>query len=93
MPEIYLTPDRVSGAARQMRTQEEELKKFVQKIDSFVNGFLPSWKGDAQKAFINSWNAKKATYEKFVKEDMPNFSKFLENYASTMTGIDSSAKF
>ena len=88
MPEILLTPELLKGEAQKLSTQRDQLTEAVGKIKTLVDGLESGWHGKAQQAFVNSFNEKKTTYDKFA-EDMGAFYQFLTQYAQAMEAADS----
>lgn len=90
MPEILLTPEMLRSEAQKMTTQKNSLTETVNKIKTLVDSLEGGWHGKAQQAFVNSFNEKKAVYDKFA-EDMGTFVAFMQGYAASMEQADASA--
>ena len=88
MPEILLTPEMLTSEAGKIDGFITQLTDTLKAIGSFVESLEGGWHGKAQQAFVNSFKEKEAFYRSFYQEDLPNFSKFLKDYAEQMQATD-----
>lgn len=91
MPEIQLTPEMLRSEADKMNSQKDQLTDTVIKIKTLVDSLESGWHGQAQQAFVNSFNEKKTVYDKFA-EDMLGFATFMKGYAAAMENADATAR-
>lgn len=80
---ILLTPENLRDEATKLEQTAARNDDVLSKLDSLVNGLVAGWEGEAQAAFINSYNTKKATFKKFTDE-MKDFVSFMRNFAQVM---------
>ena len=65
----------------------ELIKHLIEHIDERFNILSNDWKGEAQKAFIESWGKKLSCYTA-LNSNMKNFAKFLREYANSMEELE-----
>ena len=87
MPKIRLTSDVLQAKANELRQCQEEQKEIINSVQGVINDVVADWEGEAQKGFIQAFDAAKPAYEKFAP-DLEKFAEFLNNYAQTMEYLD-----
>ena len=80
---ILLTPENLREEATKLEQTAARNDDVLSKLDSLINGLVAGWEGEAQTAFINSYNTKKATFKKFT-EEMQAFVAFMRDFAQVM---------
>lgn len=83
MPKILVTPENLKASAKTLLACAAKNDEVIRKLDNLIKGLVSNWQGEAQTAFQNSYNAKRATFKKFTDE-IRKFTNFLERYAQTM---------
>ena len=82
---IKLTPELLEDQAGKLLTNAEKNDNVINELDGVIKGLVAGWEGTAQRAFENSYNQKRATFESLT-EAMRNFAAFLTRFADTMRG-------
>ena len=75
-PTIQVSPDVLRAKAAEVRKYKSQHDEVITRLRTLVNGLNETWKGDAQTAFINSFESMRGTFK--------NFSEMLESYAKRM---------
>ena len=87
MPKIRLSPDALQAKANEVRQCQEEQKEIINSVQQLIDNVVADWEGEAQKGFIQAFDAAKPAYEKFAP-DLEKFAEFLKSYADTMEYLD-----
>ncbi|MBR1418044.1 MAG: WXG100 family type VII secretion target [Synergistaceae bacterium] len=87
MPKILVTPDFLKSKATELTNAQTALTATMKAIQQLADTLLSEWEGKAQKAFMNSYEAKKQVYKEFDVA-LQKFADFLNDYASTMDTAD-----
>ena len=88
MPVIQLTPETLRSKAAQLENNRTLFDNTVDAVQRLVNSLPEQWHGQAQKAFVEGFQAKEKIYRQF-STDMETFKVFMDEYASTMESADS----
>lgn len=83
MPVIKLTPEDLISGAKLLRDCASKNEAVLKELDSLIANLALDWEGEAQRAFTNSYETKKATFKSFT-EDMQRLTGELERFAQTM---------
>lgn len=76
---IKITPERLKDEASKVRNYREEHDNAISRLTNLVMSLCDTWDGEAQMAFVSS-------YENF-KPKLDKFSQTLEKYAQDMDKI------
>lgn len=87
MPEILLTPELLESEAAKLLQIKDRLDQAFQVIASLIGNLVNGWHGQAQQAFVSSFENKKPTYTQFA-QDMERFAEFMRTYAAHMQDAD-----
>ena len=87
MPVIQLTPDTLRSKAAQLENNRTLFDNTVNAVQTLINSLPEQWHGQAQKAFVEGFQAKEKIYRQF-SADMETFKVFMENYANVMESAD-----
>ena len=91
MPKILLTPENLKAEATKLENTAAKNDDVLSKLDNLINGLVEGWEGEAQAAFINSYNSKKESFKKFT-EEMKEFVEFMRHFAQVMEDQESLQK-
>jgi WXG100 family type VII secretion target len=91
MSTIKVTPQSLRDRAKELQKYNQQHNDSYKSIDSMVHNLVMEFTGEAQTAFINSFDSKKATFEQFSTE-MENFAAFLNKVAGRMEQTDQDLK-
>ena len=83
MPKILLTPENLRDEAARLEQEAAKNDDVLNQLDTLINGLVAGWEGEAQQAFQNSYNTKRATFKKFGDE-MKDFVAFMKKFADIM---------
>ena len=87
MPKIRLTPEVLKSKAGEIQQCQQEQVEIINSVQGVIDNVVGDWEGEAQKGFIQAFEAAKPAYQKFAP-DLERFSDFLNNYADTMEYLD-----
>ena len=87
MPKIRLSPEVLQAKANEVRQCQEEQREIINSVQGLIDNVVADWEGEAQKGFIQAFEAAKPAYEKFAP-DLEKFADFLTNYSQTMEYLD-----
>ena len=80
---ILLTTEELKTEAASLEKAARENDEVLKTLDKIVNGVVSGWEGEAQKAFADSYNKKKATFTKLT-DQMLELAKDVKVFASNM---------
>ncbi len=83
MPRILVTPENLRDEAAKLEQEAAKNDDVLNQLDTLINGLVQGWEGEAQQAFVNSYNTKRATFKKFGDE-MKDFVAFMKKFADVM---------
>ena len=90
--DILLTPESLLEEYANLLKNKAALDQVVNDIaNNIIKTLVESWQGEAQQAFENSFNQKKATFDKF-SEEMQKFADFIKTYADEMKALEDKQK-
>lgn len=81
--EILLTPENLMSEASNLLNYKSALDDIFNQIANLIAGFVSHWHGETQTAFADSFNQKRAVFDKF-SQDMASFADFMKTYAISM---------
>lgn len=84
---IRLTPEGLNEAAGNLANGKADNESIINECSGLVTGLLGAWHGEAQDAFVTSFNQKKATFEEFTR-DMDIFINFLKRTANDFETVE-----
>ena len=87
MPKIRLSPDVLTSKAGELQQCQQDQADVIRTVQGVIDNVVADWEGEAQKGFIQAFDAAKPAYEKFAP-DLEKFAEFLNNYAQTMEYLD-----
>ncbi len=87
MPKILVTPEFLKAKAKELETAQATLNSTMASIQGLADSLPAEWEGQAQTAFLNSYESKKQVYKTF-SNDLQKFADFLNDYAGTMDTAD-----
>ena len=86
--DILLTPESLLQEYADLLKNKAALEQVVDEIaNSIIKQLIGHWQGEAQQAFENSFNQKKAAFDKF-SEEMQKFAEFIKTYADEMKALE-----
>jgi WXG100 family type VII secretion target len=91
MAEIKITPDSLRSQAQSLRTQNQEHRDAYGRMDALVHNLVTGWTGEAQSAFIATFEGNKSAFAKFAT-DIDAFAKMLDDAANRMEQADQDLK-
>ena len=90
--DILLTPESLLQEYANLLKNKAALDQVVEDIaNSIIKQLIGHWQGEAQQAFENSFNQKKAAFDKF-SEEMQTFADFIKKYADEMKQLEEAQK-
>ena len=87
MPKIMLTPSFLREKAQSLTSSQDTLNTTMTNIKELANSLPGEWEGQAQAAFLSSYETKVQVYKTF-SNDLQKFADFLKDYAGTMDNAD-----
>lgn len=76
MAQILVNPDTLRGKAADVRNYRSQHDEVITRLKALVSGLNETWQGNAQTAFVSSFEGMQSTFTQF--------SELLEDYARTM---------
>ena len=90
--DILLTPETLLDEYANLLKNKAALDQVVNDIlNNIIKTLVEHWQGEAQQAFENSFNQKKAAFDKF-SEEMQTFANFIKEYADQMKALEEKQK-
>ena len=83
MARIKLTPELLMDCAANLEKVNGKNEDVINRLDNIIATLEIDWEGDAQKAFKDSYNRKRATFANVTLE-MKEFVDFLKKFADMM---------
>lgn len=80
---IMLTPEELESEASRLEQMAQQNDDVIKELDGVMQGLVEGWEGDAQRAFSESFNTKKATFQK-LSEEMRALAGKVKAFASQM---------
>ena len=80
---IMLTPENLEAKSTELRGYKERQQEAFATVDTLMKGLVEGFEGEAQQAFMTSYQTNKAVFDQFIV-DMENFAKFMADFATTM---------
>ena len=81
--EILLTPENLMSEAANLLNCKSSLDDIFSQIANLIAGLVSHSRGEAMTAFTESFNQKRAVFDKF-SQDMAEFANFMKTYATSM---------
>jgi WXG100 family type VII secretion target len=91
MANIQITPESLRSQAQTLRKFNEEHRSVYGQMDSQVHSLVFDWTGEAQSAFIATFEGNRASFEKFA-ENIETFAKLMDDTANRMEQADQDLK-
>ncbi len=89
MPRIKLTPEEMQQESRDLQNSKVQNDEAIKRLDQIVNGLLSHWRGDAQTAFVNSYNQKRNGFLAFSR-DIETLARFVSKFSGDMANKEGS---
>ena len=89
MAKITITPSMLRGKAGELRGLRGEHEAVMKRITSLVNGLGDQWTGEAQTAFLQSYQGMQPTFQKFI-EILDGYAKLMDTAANELETTDAS---
>lgn len=80
---IKLTPENLRAGADSLKQTKADNDDVINRIDGLMSSLVADWHGEAQEAFSNSYQTKRATFQQFSL-DMEELIRFLLKFAENM---------
>ncbi|MBR1418043.1 MAG: WXG100 family type VII secretion target [Synergistaceae bacterium] len=80
---IVVTPETLEQRSNELKKAQETQRQSFDTVKSLIDNLVSGWEGEAQQAFMNSYNNNKKTFDEFIV-DMGNFAKFMYDFAAAM---------
>jgi WXG100 family type VII secretion target len=91
MVSIKITPNSLRDNANTLRKYNGNHRDAYSKMDSLVHNLASEWTGEAQTAFIASFDGNKQSFAKFGT-DVDAFAKLMDDSANRMEQTDQEIK-
>jgi WXG100 family type VII secretion target len=91
MASIKITPENLRIEANELRKRNERHRQAYGNMDSLVHNLVSEWTGEAQAAFIATFEGNKSSFEKFAA-DIDAFAKLMDDAANRMEQTDRELK-
>jgi WXG100 family type VII secretion target len=91
MANIKVTPESLRSQAQTLRKYNEEHRGAYAQMDAHVHNLVSEWTGEAQSAFIATFEGNKSSFQKF-STDIETFAKLLDDTANRMEQADQELK-
>jgi len=87
MAKIKITPETLRGKAVDLRGLRGEHEGVMTRITNLVNGLSDQWSGEAQQAFLQSYQGMQPTFQKFI-EILDGYAKLMDTAATELETTD-----
>ncbi|MDR2175045.1 MAG: WXG100 family type VII secretion target [Synergistaceae bacterium] len=91
MANIKITPESLRTHATTLRKHNETHRQAYASMDSLVHNLASEWTGEAQTAFLATFDGNKPSFEKFGI-DIDAFAKLMDDSANRMEQTDQEIK-
>jgi WXG100 family type VII secretion target len=91
MANIKITPESLRTRAATLGNQNQTHREAYGKMDSLVHNLVGEWTGEAQSAFLATFEGNKSSFEKFGT-DIEKFVQLMKNTADRMEQTDQDLK-
>ena len=91
MATIRITPELLRAKSGELRGLKGEHEAVMSRITGLVNGLSDQWTGDAQDAFLQSYQGMNPTFQKFV-EILEGYANLMDKASQEMESTDQSIK-
>ncbi|MDR2180685.1 MAG: WXG100 family type VII secretion target [Synergistaceae bacterium] len=91
MADIKVTPESLRSQAHTLRKYRDEHQSAYNDMDMQVHSLVQEWTGQAQSAFITTFEGNRASFEKFAL-DVEGFAKMMDEVANRMEQADEELK-
>ena len=91
MANIKVTPESLRSHATTLRKHNERHRQTYGSMDSLVHNLVGEWTGEAQSAFLSTFEGNRASFEKFGT-DIDTFAKLMDDTANHMEQTDQELK-
>ena len=87
MANIQITPESLRTQAQTLRKYNEEHKTDYGQMDTQVHNLVAEWTGEAQSAFIATFEGNRASFEKFAA-NIDTFARLMDEAANRLEQAD-----
>jgi WXG100 family type VII secretion target len=91
MANIKITPESLRTHATTLQKQNETHRDAYGRMDSLVHNLTAEWTGEAQSAFLSTFEGNRASFEKFGT-DIDAFVRLMNEAANRMEQTDQELK-
>jgi WXG100 family type VII secretion target len=91
MANIKVTPESLRTQSNALRKYNDTHRQTYGSMDSLVHNLVSEWTGEAQNAFLATFEGNKASFEKFGT-DIDTFAKLMDDTANRMEQTDQELK-
>ncbi|MDR2175044.1 MAG: WXG100 family type VII secretion target [Synergistaceae bacterium] len=91
MANIKVTPESLRSQAQSLRKYNEEHRGAYGQMDALVHNLVTEWTGEAQSAFIATFEGNRSSFEKFAV-NIDSFASMLDEAANRMEQADQELK-
>ena len=91
MANIKVTPESLRTQAQSLNKFNDTHRQTYHSMDSLVHNLVSEWTGEAQAAFLSTFEGNRASFEKFGT-DIDTFVKLMNDTANRMEQTDQELK-
>ncbi|MDR1132515.1 MAG: WXG100 family type VII secretion target [Synergistaceae bacterium] len=91
MANIQISPESLRSQAQTLRKYNEEHRAVYGQMDAQVHNLVSQWTGEAQSAFLATFEGNRSSFEKFAA-DIDAFAKMMDDAATRMEQADQELK-
>lgn len=87
MAQILVNPDTLRSKAADVRNYRSQHDDVINRLKILVNGLNETWQGNAQTAFVSSFEGMQSTFTQF-SQLLEDYAKTMESFANKMEAED-----
>ena len=87
MAQILVNPETLRAKASDVRSYRSQHDEVINRLKQLVAGLNETWQGNAQTAFVSSFEGMQSTFTQF-SELLEDYAKTMENFANRMEEQD-----
>lgn len=87
MAQILVNPDTLRAKASDVRNYRNQHDEIITRLKALVSGLNETWQGNAQTAFVSSFEGMQSTFTQF-SELLEDYAKTMESFANKMETED-----
>jgi WXG100 family type VII secretion target len=91
MANIQITPESLRSQAQTLRKFNEQHRAVYGQMDAQVHNLVSGWTGEAQSAFIATFEGNRPSFEKFAT-NIETFAQLMDDAAARMEQADQELK-